>query len=176
MHCDSKIIYMSKEYFPILTGREVSGIIWKPTMMKKYDICLTLLIRVRIKTYHWEKPKVLLACYRLTTTWGQHCVKEFHLFYIIKGFLIMSFSFLLTVTINMSHSLSNATAHQLRNATLLLEALAGPQMVGTARFSCFHPGVLSSAALSCPDRGSAHGRGCCHCCSNQILGHSLHHQ
>lgn len=134
-------------------------------------------ITVRVKTYHWEKPKVLLACYRLTATWfwRQHCVKEFLLPYIIGGLVIMSF--LLIVTTNISRSLSNATAHQLRNATLLLETFAGHQMVGTARFSsCIHPGLLRSAALSCPDRGGGHDRGWCHCCDNQILGHTLHHQ
>lgn len=139
---------------------------------------LTLLIRVRVKTHHTEKPKVLFACNRLTAirSWGQCYEKEFSLLYIIKRLVITSFSFLLTATVNISHSLSNATAHRLRNPTLLLETLAGHQMVGTARFSCIHPVVLRSAALSCPGRGSAHDRGCHHCCDNQILGHSLHHQ
>lgn len=104
---------------------------------------LTLLIRVRVKACNWEKPKVLFACYRLAATWSweQCCLKEFSLLYIIKRLVIMSFSFLLTATVNISCSLSNATAHQLRDATLLLETLAGHQMVGTARFSCTHPGT-----------------------------------
>lgn len=88
----------------------------------------------------------------------------------------MSFSLFLTATVNKPHSPSSATVHRLRNTILLFETIAGHQMVGTHSFFCIHPVVLRSAAESCPEGDSAHGRGCRHCCNNQNFGHSLHRQ
>lgn len=63
----------------------------------------------------------------------------------------MSFSLFLTDTLNKPHSPSSATVHQLTNTILLLEAIAGHQMVGTHGFFCIHPlwcsGLLLSPAL-----------------------------
>lgn len=64
----------------------------------------------------------------------------------------MSFSLFLTATVNKPHSPSSATVHQLRNTILLLETIAGHQMVGTPSVFCIHPVVAQVCCSVLPRR------------------------